>query len=98
VKNSTKCTHDGCNARARFGNEEQDLVLRCGAHKEAGDVMLEGLRCVEPECKGPRSFGNLETDGVGMRCKEHKQEGDVSRLELRVKRRMQIDGAASSRE
>jgi hypothetical protein len=40
----------------------------------------------------------LETDGVGKRCKSHKQEGDVSRRELRVKRLMQIDGAASSRE
>jgi hypothetical protein len=39
----------------------------------------------------------LEVDGVGKRCKTHKQEGDVSRLELRVKRRMQID-ASSSRE
>jgi hypothetical protein len=39
----------------------------------------------------------LETDGVGMRCKAHKQEGDVRRMELRVKRRMQID-ASSSRE
>jgi hypothetical protein len=69
----------------------------CGVHKEAGDVNIEQLRCVEPECKGARSFGNLETDGVGMRCKSHKQEGDVSRQELRVKRRMQID-ASSSRE
>jgi hypothetical protein len=39
----------------------------------------------------------LETDGVGKRCKTHKQEGDVRRMELRVKRRMQID-ASSSRE
>jgi hypothetical protein len=36
----------------------------------------------------------LETDGVGMRCKTHKQEGDVSRRELRVKRRMQIDSSS----
>jgi hypothetical protein len=39
----------------------------------------------------------LETDGVGKRCKSHKQEGDVSRRELRVKRRMQI-GASPSHE
>jgi hypothetical protein len=32
---------------------------------------------------------------VGKRCKSHKQEGDVRRLELRVKRRMQIDAASS---
>jgi hypothetical protein len=97
VKNSIRCTHDGCDARAYWGKEEQDLALRCGAHKEAGDVILEKLRCVEPACKGPRSFGNLDTDGVGKRCKVHKQEGDVSRRELRVKRRTQID-ASSSRE
>jgi hypothetical protein len=32
---------------------------------------------------------------VGKRCKVHKQEADVSRRELRVKRRMQIDASSS---
>jgi hypothetical protein len=87
VGNKIRCTHDGCNARAYWGKEEQDLALRCGAHKEAGDVNLAKLRCVGPECKGARSaFGNLETDGVGKRCKAHKQEWGASRRELRAKR------------
>ena len=80
---SAKCAAPDCSSQSRYGDEHEDIPIWCGKHHEQGQVDLRKLRCNIAGCSGARSFGNPEEEGVGLRCREHKLDGDMTRLSLR---------------
>jgi hypothetical protein len=84
------CEADGCETRAFYGSETEDLVRFCKPHSNDSDVYLSRLRCVEPGCDGPRSYGTT-ADGVALHCMEHRGEDFRSRGVLRAMARERCD-------
>lgn len=70
------CSYETCNKAPSFAPEGTKKPLRCGSHKEEGDVNVKHKPCSSPGCRMRARFG--PHGSTPTRCSSHKETGDVN--------------------